>query len=77
MRTAVIFLVLLLRPLSLLPSAASAGPLSLYGAFDQKHNGARGGPPSSDPYSEALSGCGRGRYRDSETHRCKGPADLR
>jgi hypothetical protein len=76
MRRAVIFLVLLLWPSSLLPSA-SAGPLSLYGAFDQKHRGLRGGPHSSDPYSEAPSACGKGRYRDPETHQCKGPADLR
>ena len=27
--------------------------------------------------SEALGGCGRGRYRDSETRQCRGPADVR
>jgi hypothetical protein len=27
--------------------------------------------------SELLGGCGRGRYRDPETHRCRGPADIR
>jgi hypothetical protein len=76
LRSAVIFLVLLLW-LLLLPSAASAGPFSLYGPFDQKHNGERADRPSSAAYSEALLGCGRGRYRDPETLQCKGPADLR
>ena len=76
MRRAVIFLVLLLWPLSL-PSATSASPLSLYGPFDQKHNGERTDASYSDTYLEALSGCGRGRYRETATHQCKGPADLR
>ena len=75
MRSAAIFLVLLLWPLSP-PSAASAGPLSLYGPFDQKHNRVRADPHSSATYG-ALSGCGRGRHRDPATHRCKGLADLR
>jgi hypothetical protein len=75
-RSTAIFLVLLLWLLSL-PSAASAGPFSLYGPFDQKHNGERADRPSSAAYSEALLGCGRGRYRDPETLQCKGPADLR
>jgi hypothetical protein len=75
-RSAAIFLVLLLWLLSL-PSAASAGPFSLYGPFDQKHNGERADRPSSAAFSEALLGCGRGRYRDPETLQCKGPADLR
>jgi hypothetical protein len=26
--------------------------------------------------SDFLSGCGRGRYRDPATHRCRGPADI-
>jgi hypothetical protein len=76
LRGAVIFLVLLLW-LSSLSSAASASPLSLYGPFDQKHNGERADRPSTAAYSEALLGCGRGRYRDPETLQCKGPADLR
>jgi hypothetical protein len=81
-RSAVIFLVLLLWPLSL-PSTASAGQLSLYGAFDQTHNGQRGGAVSlststpSIASGEVLAGCGRGRTRDQVTHQCKGPADLR
>ena len=46
MRSAIIFLVLMLWPLSL-PSAANAGPMSLFGPFDQTHNGQRGGPARS------------------------------
>jgi hypothetical protein len=49
MRSAVIFFVLLLWPLSL-PSAATAGPLSLYGPFDQTHYGVRSEPASSPEY---------------------------
>jgi hypothetical protein len=75
-RVSVIFFVLLLW-LLLLPSAASASPFSLYGPFDEKHNGERADRPSTAVYSEALLGCGRGRYRDPETLQCKGPADLR
>ena len=26
--------------------------------------------------SEIIGGCGRGRYRDPQTHKCRGPADL-
>ena len=28
------------------------------------------------PTSDLLAGCGHGRYRDSATHRCRGPADI-
>ena len=75
MRSAVIFFVLLLWPLSL-PSAASASPLSLYGPFDQKHYGMRS-EPAFPHAGGALSGCGRGHYHDPETYQCKGPAYLR
>jgi|GEM_PF-6848701 len=74
MRNAVILLALLLWPL-LLPSPVSARFFSLHGPFDQKHKGVRSGPPPSAP--GALSGCARGRYRESGTHQCRGPADLR
>ena len=39
---------------------------------------ARAGVPTPHlpPPSEFLSGCGRGRYRDAATHRCRGPADI-
>ena len=26
--------------------------------------------------NEGIGGCGRGRYRDPRTHKCRGPADL-
>jgi hypothetical protein len=35
-------------------------------------------PSASQPpsYREFLAGCGRGRYRDPATQRCRGPADV-
>lgn len=65
-----------------LPGAANAGQLSLYGPFDQTHNGQRGGPARSASAAaittgDVLAGCGRGRYRDPATRQCRGPADLR
>ena len=27
--------------------------------------------------NEILAGCGRGRYRDSVSQKCRGPADIR
>lgn len=74
MRVAALFLVLLFA----LPSAASAGPLSLYGPFDQTHNGERGDVGNHPAtYRETFSRCGRGRVRDPSTQECRGPADLR
>jgi hypothetical protein len=37
-----------------------------------------GGVPAVDPSSliQSLRGCGRGRYRDANTHKCRGPADV-
>jgi hypothetical protein len=34
--------------------------------------------PTFDPASliQSLGGCGRGRYRDTHTHKCRGPADF-
>jgi hypothetical protein len=34
--------------------------------------------PTFDPSSliQSLGGCGRGRYRDTHTHKCRGPADF-
>ena len=26
---------------------------------------------------DLVGGCGRGRFRDEQTHRCRGPADIR
>jgi hypothetical protein len=74
--SAIIFLVLLLWPLSL-PSAVRAGPMSLYGPWDKPQDGQRGGPARSVTSQDVLAGCGRGRYRDPATRKCKGPADVR
>jgi hypothetical protein len=42
------------------------------------HSVVRAGPPtlSLPPPREFLTGCGRGRYRDPHTQKCRGPADL-
>jgi hypothetical protein len=29
------------------------------------------------PVSNLIGGCGRGRVRDSQTHTCRGPGDVR
>jgi len=50
---------------------------SLYSPFDQTHNGHNGNPSpslSTTGSSDAVMGCGRGRYRDQTTQRCRGPA---
>ena len=39
----------------------------------------RAGPPIPMPElspSDMLGGCGTKRYRDPQTHRCRGPADI-
>lgn len=38
----------------------------------------RAGAPTVEPSSpnESFGGCGRGRYRDLHTHKCRGPADF-
>jgi hypothetical protein len=28
------------------------------------------------PVLDSFGGCGHGRYRDPDTHRCRGPADI-
>jgi hypothetical protein len=68
-----------LVPLVLLAVSAAAdatfakgGPLHLFTS--------RAGPPTiSQPVSPSdfLGGCGRGRYRDPATQKCRGPADVR
>ena len=74
--TVVIFLAVTLCSL---PALAKGGPLSLYGAFDPRrdpHPVRSGIPTPSISPSELLAGCGRGRYRDPTTQRCRGPADV-
>ncbi len=64
------------------PTVAQArgGPLHLFGPFSpqsQRQPVSRAGTPTpSAPPSDLLAGCGRGRYRDAATHRCRGPADV-
>jgi hypothetical protein len=38
----------------------------------------RAGVPTIEPPSpnESFGGCGRGRYRDAHTRKCRGPADF-
>jgi hypothetical protein len=64
----------------LLPLAAFArsGPLHLHGPFEHPQTISRAGlpTPSVSP-AYLLSACGRGRYRDPNTHQCRGPADVR
>ena len=72
-RRVVILLALSFCPL---PALAKGGPLSLYGAFDPRRDPHPvRATPSISP-SEFLAGCGRGRYRDPTTQRCRGPADI-
>jgi hypothetical protein len=50
---------------------AKGGPLHLFTL--------RAGPPAaSQPVSPSdfLGGCGRARYRDPATQKCRGPADV-
>ena len=60
---------------------ARGGPLHLYGPFSTQAEAAdRAGlglhPTPSEPSNNFLAGCGRGRYRDAATHKCRGPADI-
>jgi hypothetical protein len=58
------------------PALARGGPLHLFES--QREPVARAGVPtlSLPSPSEFLAGCGRGRYRDPATQRCRGPADV-
>ena len=51
---------------------AKGGPLHLFNAQRA------GSPTTSQPVSPSdfLGGCGRGRYRDPATQKCRGPADV-
>jgi hypothetical protein len=54
---------------------ARGGPLHL---FKQLPPSSQAGVPAKQPISpsETFGGCGRGRYRDPHTSRCRGPADV-
>jgi len=45
------------------------------------HDGLAPSPPTlqtaSHPSGLLIGGCGPKRYRDAQTHECRGPADLR
>src|SRR6478736_914294 len=55
---------------------ARGGPLHLFES--QRQPVVRAGAPtlSLPPPGEFLTGCGRGRYRDQATQKCRGPADV-
>jgi hypothetical protein len=57
-------------------AVARGGPLHLFSS--QSEATSRAGVPSVSPVSpsDLLAGCGRGRYRDPASHRCRGPADI-
>ena len=57
---------------------ARGGPLHLNGPFNpQSQPVSRAGVPTpSVSPKDFLAGCGRGRYRDPATHKCRGPADV-
>ena len=61
---------------------AGGGPLHLYGPFRTQAEAAERADfhasnlTPSEPSNDFLAGCGRGRYRDPATHRCRGPADV-
>src|SRR5271155_3153283 len=65
--------------LTVAPDSAFArgGPLHLYGPFHQPSPPvSRAGVPMPKISPSDFAGCGRGRYRDPATHRCRGPADV-
>jgi hypothetical protein len=55
---------------------AKGGPLHLFPS--QLPSASQAGVPAKQPISpsETFGGCGRGRYRDPHTNRCRGPADV-
>ena len=57
------------------PDAALAkgGTLHLFTSQAPQAPSASQGPA----INEILAGCGRGRYRDAVSHKCRGPADIR
>ena len=55
---------------------ARGGPLHLYGPWQSQPVSRAGIPTPSMSPKDFLAGCGRGRYRDPATQRCRGPADV-
>lgn len=62
--------------------AKGGGTLHLFGPFSTEAQAAERAnfhaiaPTLSKPSDDFVVGCGRGRYHDPDTHRCRGPADL-
>ena len=58
------------------PALAKRGPLHLFKS--QRQPVVRAGAPtlSLPPPGEFLAGCGRARYRDQATQKCRGPANV-
>jgi hypothetical protein len=54
------------------------GALGKGGTNMHELSNSRRATPSYEPTlpSETFGGCGRGRYRDPRTRKCRGPADL-
>lgn len=80
--TSLAFAALAVAGLPFSAQAKGGGPLHLYlpistpaeaGTLTEIH-GSR--PARSEPLNDSLAGCGRGRYRDPMTHRCRGPAEI-
>jgi hypothetical protein len=55
---------------------ARGGPLHLYGPFSKPTISKAAALTRVPLSSDLLSGCGRGRYRDTGTHKCRGPAGV-
>jgi hypothetical protein len=57
-------------------AVAKGGPLHLFPS--QLPPASNAGVPAKQPISpsKTFGGCGRGRYRDPHTSRCRGPADV-
>jgi hypothetical protein len=54
------------------------GALGKGGTNMHEFSVSRAGVPTIEPSSiiRSFGGCGRGRYRDANTHKCRGPADV-
>ena len=69
----------LLVPLVLLAVSAAADAACAKGGTLHLFTSRAGPPVISQPVSpsDILGGCGRGRYRDPASQKCRGPADIR
>jgi hypothetical protein len=70
------------RPLALLVLLAPLFPGGALGKggtnMHETLSVSRAGVPAFEPPSlqQSFGGCGRGRYRDPHTQKCRGPADI-